>query len=69
MLYGVKGRSNILIHPANCALKELKGCIAPVTDHTSPGNGILSRVAMGQLLKLYHTSHEKKKPVYLTIRS
>ena len=31
ILKDVKGRSFILFHPANDALKELQGCIAPVT--------------------------------------
>jgi len=69
ILLGVKGRSYILIHPANCALKELKGCIAPVTEHTAPGKGTKSRLAMAELRKLYYTSLERLEPVYLIIRS
>ena len=35
----VPNRSLILIHPANDAAKELKGCIAPVTALTGNGKG------------------------------
>jgi hypothetical protein len=33
----VKGRSGILFHPANNAMKELNGCIAPVTKISGAG--------------------------------
>ena len=36
----VSGREYILIHPANEALRELKGCIAPVCLITGAGKGI-----------------------------
>src|SRR6478752_506485 len=39
LVQDVPNRKEILIHPANEALKELKGCIAPVTNTISPGNG------------------------------
>src|ERR1700709_2663799 len=35
----VPGREYILIHPANEALHELKGCIAPVSVITGAGKG------------------------------
>jgi hypothetical protein len=41
----VQGRSGILFHAANDALKELRGCIAPVTEHTGEGKGNWSRNA------------------------
>ena len=43
LVKGVPGRSVILIHPANDALKELKGCIAPVCTLTAEGKGLLSK--------------------------
>lgn len=46
---GVPGRRGILIHPANDAATELRGCIAPVTKHTGAGKGIYSRVALERL--------------------
>lgn len=45
-LKDVKGRDLILIHPANDAFRELKGCIAPVTKIQSPGKGLKSRSAL-----------------------
>jgi len=50
-LEGVRGRSLILIHPANNALKELKGCIAPVTRITGEGRGTGSRAAFTKLMQ------------------
>jgi len=44
-LVDVPSRSLILIHPANNALAELKGCIAPVTKLSGPGLGLMSRKA------------------------
>ena len=39
LVKNVKDRSLVLIHPANNALKELKGCIAPVSFLTGAGRG------------------------------
>lgn len=64
---GVKGRSLILIHPANDALRELRGCIAPVTTITSPGKGMLSRIAF-EKLKARVFPVIGKETVLLTIR-
>src|SRR5438067_581621 len=49
LLEGVEGRSLILIHPANVALTELKGCIAPVSMLTGEGRGCGSRKALAHL--------------------
>ncbi|MBS3992539.1 MAG: hypothetical protein KGZ87_02365 [Bacteroidetes bacterium] len=49
-LEAVKGRSGILIHPANDAKKELLGCIAPVLYHTGIGKGVYSRKSLDLLL-------------------
>ena len=51
-LTNVKNRSLILFHPANNALKELNGCIAPVTQITGEGRGNESRKAFEKLKKL-----------------
>src|ERR1700676_1908789 len=48
----VPGREYILIHPANEALHELKGCIAPVCWITGAGNGLHSRTALETLTGL-----------------
>jgi hypothetical protein len=41
-ILNVPGREYILIHPANEALRELKGFIAPVRLLTGAGKGICS---------------------------
>ncbi|WP_010136749.1 DUF5675 family protein [Ochrovirga pacifica] len=69
ILKGVKGRSFILFHPANDALKELQGCIAPVTYLNGPGKGIYSKNAMQKLLSLVYQAKDRKEPILLTIKS
>lgn len=68
MLKDVKDRDLILIHPANDALRELKGCIAPVTKLTGEGKGIASRLAL-EGLKILVFKLGEEGPVYLTIKS
>ena len=51
-LINVKNRKYILLHPANNALKELNGCIAPVTQITGEGRGNESRKAFEKLKNL-----------------
>lgn len=63
----VPGREWILIHPANHALEELKGCIAPVTLITGMGKGILSRQACKRLSEKVEEAIRKKEPISLTI--
>ena len=64
----VKNRDYILIHPANDALHDLKGCIAPVSFLTGPGKGIGSRVALKELTSLVFADLDLSKPVFLTIK-
>lgn len=54
VIENVPNRNCILIHPANDALKELKGCIAPVTSFTSIGKGSESKKAMSKLLEVFN---------------
>lgn len=68
LVKGVPGRSLILFHPANNALEELRGCIAPVTNITAPGRGLESKVAFKQLKQKVYASLTKRAPVYLTIK-
>jgi len=64
----VPNRSLILIHPANNAKKELKGCIAPVTSLTGIGTGSASRIAFEKLIaKIF--SAMKTQTVFLTIKT
>jgi hypothetical protein len=64
----VDDRDYILIHPANDALHELKGCIAPVSFLTGPGKGSGSRVALKKLTSLVFATLDRSKPVFLTIK-
>lgn len=62
ILKNVPGRELILIHPANDAIKELRGCIAPITTLTAPGKGNSSRAKFTPLMALIYarfTLHEK----------
>ncbi len=68
LVAGVPGRSLVLLHPANDALKELKGCIAPVSSLDGAGKGSASRKACKQLLQLVYEALEKET-VFLTIQS
>src|SRR5512138_3060985 len=49
ILMKVPNRELILIHPANNAVKELRGCIAPVSFLTGEGEGASSRMALNRL--------------------
>lgn len=63
----VPNRTGILIHPANNAKKELKGCLAPVTQVTAQGEGTQSVNAMNQLRALLCTNKVNNERHYLTI--
>lgn len=66
---GVEERDVILIHPANDALKELKGCIAPVSILTGEGKGSQSRIALEKISIPVSKSLAKNETVFLTIKS
>ena len=65
---GVAGRHYILLHPANNALAELRGCIAPVTLLTGEGMGAFSKRACQVIFKLVWRKLEEG-PFFLTIKS
>lgn len=65
----VKNRSLILFHPANNALHELQGCIAPVTKLSGPGFGLMSRKAFTKLKDLVYPSLDRKVSVQLIVQS
>ena len=69
MLQDVSGRKYILIHPANNALKELTGCIAPVLKLTGPGLGSDSKKACKKIYAMAFLAMGKKEKVFLTIKS
>ena len=56
----VKGRSGILVHVANDAQKELRGCIAPVFSLNGNGKGQYSRLAMSYIIENLKNSGEKE---------
>jgi hypothetical protein len=68
-IVAVPGRSYILIHPANNASTELRGCIAPVLKATAPGKGIFSRKALEKLMNRCIPLWNENKSVYLNIKS
>ncbi len=65
----VPNRDLILIHPANDAMKELKGCIAPVTTLTGMGKGENSRMVFNKLKDWIYPVLERKEKVFVTIKS
>ena len=65
----VKNRSFILFHPANNALQELNGCIAPVKKFSSPGLGLMSLKAFIKLKKMIYPILDKNENVLLIIKS
>ena len=67
----VEGRSFILFHPANNALKELNGCIAPVSTHQNGRTGIgwQSRKAFEKLLHMVYASIDMGYKVELIIEN
>lgn len=69
LVNNVPGRSFILIHAFNHALRESRGCIAPVKRLTGPGQGASSRDALYALSQVVLPQIMKNKPVYLTIQS
>ncbi|WP_445723402.1 DUF5675 family protein [Flavobacterium sp.] len=63
----VQNRSYILFHPANNALKELNGCIAPVTKLSGPGLGLMSKKAFEKLKTLVYQALDNKESVELIV--
>lgn len=64
----VLGREAILIHAANNAMKQLMGCIAPVTSLTGEGTGAESGKALGKLKALVYSLWDRGDEVFLLIR-
>lgn len=68
-IVGVPQRSMILVHPANYALQELQGCIAPVSKICSAGVGSYSRKAFKVVLEKVNRAIEKGETVTLIVES
>jgi hypothetical protein len=64
----VPGRQLILIHPANDAIHELQGCIAPVAVITGIGKGNFSRLALKKITSLLFPALESGSDIFLTIK-
>jgi hypothetical protein len=69
LVNNVVNRSYILIHAYNNALKESKGCIAPVSAFTGDGRGVNARVSLKKLLDLTEPVLRKGNKVFITIKS
>ncbi|KYP12951.1 DUF5675 family protein [Flavihumibacter sp. CACIAM 22H1] len=67
LLKDVPNRTLILIHKANNALKELKGCIGVVRELTGPGKGINSALAFRKLLQLATACINRGERLWLRI--
>ena len=68
-IVGVENRSLILFHPANNALLELNGCIAPVTKLSGPGLGLMSRKAFTKLKDFVYKALDHNESVEILIQS
>ncbi|MBS1667819.1 MAG: hypothetical protein JST58_10620 [Bacteroidetes bacterium] len=68
-LQKVTGRDLILIHPANDAQKELRGCIAPVSILTAEGKGLGSMMAFEKLKAIVFPKIKTGEQIFLTIKS
>lgn len=68
LIKNVLNRSFILIHPANDALKELKGCIGPVLKITGLGVGIESKKALKKLINTVEKHIQKNEKLILIIK-
>lgn len=68
LVMDVPKRSWILIHPANDAKAQLKGCIAPVTNLIAPGKGNQSRLANEKLKALVLEAFGMNEKVFITIK-
>ena len=65
----VPSRKGILLHPANNAQSELKGCIAPVSKLSGAGLGLMSRKAFVRLKRLVNKALDNREKVTLIIQS
>lgn len=68
LLHEVPERKGILMHPANKALIELKGCIAPVLNITGAGTGTKSKAALKLVLDLLQEALPEEEN-FITIKT
>ena len=65
----VLNRGMVEVHSANYALKELRGCLAPVQTLDSPGVGFSSRRAVQLIETLVFPELTNDHTVWLTIKN
>ncbi|WHF51455.1 DUF5675 family protein [Chryseobacterium gotjawalense] len=65
----VPDRKYILFHAANDAGRELRGCIAPVTEHTGEGKGSASRAALQRMKDRLYPLMDNGHEITLTIKN
>ncbi len=58
-----------MLHPANNALRELNGCIAPVMQLSGAGTGMQSRMAFAEVKKVVYAALEQSAIVSLIVQS
>lgn len=68
-LVAVPNRSLILVHPANHALSQLYGCIAPVTKLSGPGLGLQSKPAFAKVKNLVYKALFREERILLIVQS
>ena len=68
-IINVKNRILILFHPANNALHELNGCIAPVSKLSGAGLGLMSRKAFTKLKGLVYKVLDRDESIVLIVES
>ena len=64
----VKDRKYILFHAGNDAGKELRGCIAPVLQHTGEGKGSFSKAALERMKDRIYPLLDNGHTITLTIK-
>lgn len=69
LVHNVPNRTGILLHPANDANTELRGCIAPVSQLSGIGKGSGSRRALDKLVMRAEALLKAHEGLYLTIIS
>lgn len=69
MVRDVENRSWILFHTATNAKRDLKGCIAPVLNHTGPGKGNNSWPALDRIERKAFAAIEQLEEVIIIIKS
>lgn len=68
-IVNVLNREAILIHKGNDALKNLQGCIAPVSKLTGEGRGDASGLALDKLKALVYSLWDMGGDVFLQIKA